>query len=210
MGKKCSLKNCKNYQKEPSYGCDISFHGIPRNEETRKKWLEAIPKHLIRENASSIYICGVHFTPESFQPASLGLTKNMLRRTAVPSIFDDVIETTKTSTKKASADKNVLGMVQASAEATKVNFVNASDMCVYVITKTESPVVQPEGETTQLATPEGHGLKKTCDVGIQVSLPTNRERELQRKLYTLQKRLERREARISSIMTDFKTLMDQS
>lgn len=110
---------------------------------------------------------------------------------------------------QVSVDKNVVNL---GGDTNKVNFVNASDVCVYVITKTEGPVVQTETESASMLTPDivVQNVRDTCDVGVQVSLPTERERELQRKLYTLQKRLERREARISSIMTDFKTLMDQS
>lgn len=110
---------------------------------------------------------------------------------------------------QASTDKN---LVNLGGDTNKVNFVNASDVCVYVITKTEGPVVQTEAEPAAGVAPDVavQNVRDTCDVGIQVSLPTDRERELQRKLYTVQKRLERREARISSIMTDFKTLMDQS
>ncbi|XP_063979413.1 uncharacterized protein LOC135163679 [Diachasmimorpha longicaudata] len=56
---------------------DVCFHSLPKNPETRRKWLDLLQKG----DAKRLVVCGNHFTPEDYRESSM---KPLLKPDAVP------------------------------------------------------------------------------------------------------------------------------
>lgn len=54
----------------------------------RTKWLTAISAYILK-TTKEIYICSAHFTENSYQPESMKLSKRILKKSAVPIIFNN-------------------------------------------------------------------------------------------------------------------------
>lgn len=88
----CCVPNCSNRRDKCP---EVSFHGIPANEDLRKRWLVAIRRDVgphFRISSSTV-VCGAHFTAADFSTGSRqgsGAVKSKtrrLKREAVPSVF---------------------------------------------------------------------------------------------------------------------------
>ncbi|XP_038221406.1 uncharacterized protein LOC119839253 isoform X2 [Zerene cesonia] len=78
MVKTCCVYKCPS---ESYGGCLISFHGFPKNEERRRKWLSSVQiRQRITKNSS---VCSRHFEPSCFITAN---SRQLLKADAVPTI----------------------------------------------------------------------------------------------------------------------------
>ncbi|XP_041644159.1 uncharacterized protein LOC121510256 [Cheilinus undulatus] len=83
----CSVPLCtSNKQKQPY----LSFHGFPRDEEERRKWVQAIRREegpdfkILR---GSTFVCSRHFAEEDYSPVSIVGDRKRLKAGVVPWCF---------------------------------------------------------------------------------------------------------------------------
>ncbi|XP_011306072.1 THAP domain-containing protein 1-like [Fopius arisanus] len=91
MVRQCCIKDCKS---EWWPGTELSFHSFPKREESRKKWLEAIPPGKLRStNLNYSSVCSKHFNESCFSDCINTKTlRNSLKKDAVPTLFGDATE----------------------------------------------------------------------------------------------------------------------
>jgi len=61
---------------------------LPSNKEVCTKWLAAISPY-IKKTPKEIYICSEYFTENNYQPESMKLSKRILKKSAIPTIFNN-------------------------------------------------------------------------------------------------------------------------
>ncbi|RVE46193.1 hypothetical protein evm_009151 [Chilo suppressalis] len=82
MPNKCSIINCGATisRNRPN----LTFHRLPVSNNKKRIWLEVIGKEKLRTDLKHIYICTLHFHPNSFNKT---LDVIRLKDDAVPSLF---------------------------------------------------------------------------------------------------------------------------
>jgi hypothetical protein len=85
----CKVPGCSSRTRK---GQAVNFHLLPRDLERCKQWLRAInhPKFgevTAMEAVKQKKVCSVHFKPEDFKVNVLGMKRDALLNTAIPSIF---------------------------------------------------------------------------------------------------------------------------
>nr|XP_034838821.1 THAP domain-containing protein 6-like [Maniola hyperantus] len=75
----CSVSGCS---KESYPGCCVTFHKLPKDIETLKKWIEVIPGNLTVNSA----ICSLHFNRDDYVTEA----RKRLKPGTVPSLFPQV------------------------------------------------------------------------------------------------------------------------
>ncbi|XP_037286551.2 uncharacterized protein LOC119179552 isoform X1 [Rhipicephalus microplus] len=95
----CCVPKCGSNAKNKVPG--LSFHEIPSDFELREEWLRRIPRKNWVPNTTSRYsvVCSKHFLPGDFKE---GCKFRVLRKGAIPSLFDVPSERVKPPSKRAS------------------------------------------------------------------------------------------------------------
>jgi hypothetical protein len=60
----CMVPECFNNSRDQHQS--VSFHRVPTNEKSRKKWLDVVPRKIPRP-ASYSYVCSDHFSSDCFE-----------------------------------------------------------------------------------------------------------------------------------------------
>ncbi|XP_044751591.1 uncharacterized protein LOC123311602 [Coccinella septempunctata] len=83
MPKSCSAKGCTvRFIK----GANLKFHKYPKNEDLRKKWVEAVNRENFQPSEAA-KLCSKHFQPDDYYINVHG--NKCLKKEAIPSVFPD-------------------------------------------------------------------------------------------------------------------------
>lgn len=189
MGYSCYIKNCKSEWKRSK---DVAFHSFPSKAEFCEKFIAAIPPPLRRKVCKYSKICSKHFTTDCFQPTTSTSVRRILKRDAIPTLFDyDFMNE------------------RLNCDSSNINTV--------VIEDDPQPIMQTgvagRRDVAIQTMPECSGVLKK-DIAVQLydnTLgPSQAVTELRQKVKVLQKRLLRREARLTKMMNVIEKLKKHS
>ena len=90
----CCIKNCRSEWKKSE---GVTFHNFPLKVETHEKFVAAIPPSLRPKISKYSKICSRHFTTDCFQPITSTSVRRILKRHAIPTLFNYHLDCTPTN-----------------------------------------------------------------------------------------------------------------
>ncbi|XP_012267372.2 THAP domain-containing protein 1-like isoform X1 [Athalia rosae] len=201
MVKRCAIVSCKN---EFVPGRGVTYHAFPtKDAERKKKWLDAIPNGLINNITETNFICSLHFRPENYFDTPSG--RNFLKKDAVPSSFEFLPHV---ASKKTEEIMSMLFQV-ANNELT-VNPRNKLKRRVEDNMTDEFENMRADDEENTSPEVAHNKSDASTQTSPKQSKPTPRMDILANKVDVLQKRLRRRDAKISIMEDVIKSLKENS
>ncbi|XP_031358400.1 THAP domain-containing protein 1-like [Photinus pyralis] len=122
MVKHCCAYGCSN---EWNPNLNIPFHTFPlKRPEILRLWVQAVRLVGFKPTATTV-ICGKHFTPDSYLESALN--KNLLKKDAVPSIFNFPRHLMKTMTARREIIRHVNKDCSSDCTMDVDEFLNTND-----------------------------------------------------------------------------------
>ncbi|CAG4974670.1 unnamed protein product [Colias eurytheme] len=222
----CVVKDCKSFWKP---NCDIKFHGFPKNEVKRKKWLSIVPiKGKMYQHAK---ICSLHFKPEDYEPGNKFLLKNVvpfylphpcnccspvdeacidcmdlststnIEVETDPLSFD--INTIKEETDLEESEKNACSDCMESIKEEDISDPLSDDSCQLYsyTTQKETALEESEKNVVNIDTQDEPPAKRARfqDFSVQVKIKTPREISLEKTKRALKQKINRQREKIKKL-----------